>query len=65
MPIGYRFCFICSEQCININSSHKKCGLISTVLKKFFPYKTIPTFRWGNLTLHILSLAYDCLMISR
>ena len=34
MPIEYMFCCNCSEQCIKIISSHKKCGLFSSVLKK-------------------------------
>ena len=39
------FCFICSEQCIKINKSRKKCGLYSSVFKKNFPYNTAPTFQ--------------------
>ena len=42
MPIEYMFCFICSEQCIEIISSCKKCGLFSSVFKKIIP--SIPTF---------------------
>ena len=45
MPIGYMFCFICSEQCIKSISSRKKCGLFSSVFKKIIPYNTIPTFQ--------------------
>ena len=39
------FCFICSDQCIKIISSRKKCGLISSVFKKIIPNKTTPTFQ--------------------
>ena len=39
------FCFICSEQCINIISSGKKCGLFCSVLKKIITYNTTPTFQ--------------------
>ena len=45
MPIEYMFCFICSEQCINIISSRKKCGLFSSALKKIITNNTIPTFQ--------------------
>ena len=45
MPIEYIFCFICSEQCIKINLSRKKCCLFSSVFKKLFPYYTTPTFQ--------------------
>ena len=44
MPIEYMFCFICSEQCIKIISSRKKCGLFSSVFKKIIPNNTTPTF---------------------
>ena len=44
MPIKYMFCFICSEQCIKIISSRKKCGLFSSVFKKIIPNNTTPTF---------------------
>ena len=44
MPIEYMFCFICSEQCIKIISSRKKCGLFSSVFKKIVPNNTTPTF---------------------
>ena len=60
MPIGYMFCFICSEQCIKIISSRKNCCLFSSVFKKIIPNNTTPTFSrngWGNLTPHILSMA--------
>ena len=60
MPIEYMFCFICSEQCIKIISSRKKCGLLSFVFKKNIPDNTTPYFSrsgWGNLTPHILSMA--------
>ena len=59
MPIEYMFCFICSEQCIKILSSRKKCSLFSSVFKKIIPI-TLPYFSrsgWGNFTPHILSLA--------
>ena len=39
------FCFICSEQCIKIISSHKKGGLFSSVFKKIIPSNTSPTFQ--------------------
>ena len=45
MPIGYTFCFICSEQCIPIISSRKKCGLFNSVFKKNIPNNTISTFQ--------------------
>ena len=45
MPIVYVFCFICSEQCIKIISSRKKCGLCCSVFKKIIPYNTIHTFQ--------------------
>ena len=45
MPFGHMFCFICSEQCIKIISSRKKCGLFSFVFKKIIPNNTIPTFQ--------------------
>ena len=45
MPIEYMFSFICSEKCIKINSSHKKCGLFSSVFKKIVPYITTPIFQ--------------------
>ena len=44
MPTEYIFCFICSEQCIKIISSHKKCGLFSSVIKKTIPNNTTPNF---------------------
>ena len=44
MHIEYMFCFICIEQCIKIISSHKKCGLFSSVFKKIIPNNTTPTF---------------------
>ena len=40
MPIEYMFCFICSEQCIEIISSRKKSGLFSSVFKKIIPNNT-------------------------
>ena len=45
MPIEYMFCFICSEQCIKIMSSRKKCSLFSFVFKKIIPNNTTPTFQ--------------------
>ena len=45
MPIEYTFCFICSEQCIKIISSRKKCGLSGSVIKKIIPNNTTPTFQ--------------------
>ena len=45
MPIGYMFCFICSEQCIKNISSRKKCGLFSYVFKNVIPNNTTPTFQ--------------------
>ena len=44
MSIEYMFCFICSEQCIKIILSSKKCGLFSSVFKKIIPNNTTPTF---------------------
>ena len=45
MLIEYMFCFICSEQCIKIISSHKKYGLFSSVFKKCISNNTTPTFQ--------------------
>ena len=45
MPIEYMFCFICSEQCIKIISSRKKCGLFSYLFNKVIPTNTTPTFQ--------------------
>ena len=45
MPLEYILCFICSLQYINIISSHKKCGLFSSVLKKMIPNNATPTFQ--------------------
>ena len=45
MPIKYMFRFSCSEQCIEIISSRKKCGLFSSVFKKIIPNNTTPTFQ--------------------
>ena len=45
MPIEYTFCFICSEQCIKIISSRKKCSLFSYVFKKIIPNNTTPSFQ--------------------
>ena len=44
MPIEYMFCFFCSEQCIKIISSRKKCGLFGSVFKKTIPNNTTSTF---------------------
>ena len=43
MPTKYMFCFICSEQCIKIISSRKKCGLFGSVFKEIIPNNTTPT----------------------
>ena len=45
MPIEYMFCFICSDQCIHIISSRKKCGLFSSVFKEIIPNNTMSTFQ--------------------
>ena len=45
MSIEYMFCFICSEQCISIISSRKKCALFSSVFKKNIHNNTTPTFK--------------------
>ena len=45
MPIEYMCCFIGSEQCIEIISSRKKCGLFSSVFNRIVPNNTIPTFQ--------------------
>ena len=45
MPIEYMFGFICSDQCIKIISSLKKCGLLSPVFKKIIPNNTTPIFQ--------------------
>ena len=62
MHIEYKYCFICSEQCIKIISSHKKCSLFSSVFKKIIPnndtmYPYFSRSGWGNLSPHILSMA--------
>ena len=44
-PIKYMFCFICSQQCIRIILSCKKCGWTCSVFKKIIPNNTIPTFQ--------------------
>ena len=44
-PIEYLFCFICSEQCIKIISSRKKCGLFGSIFQKIIPNNTTPTFQ--------------------
>ena len=45
LPIEYMFCFICSEQCIEIISSRKKYGLFSSVFTKYIHNNTTPTFQ--------------------
>ena len=45
MPMEYMVCFLCSEHCIKIISSRKKCSLFSTVVKKIIPNNTTPTFQ--------------------
>ena len=45
MPIEYMFCFICSEQCMRIISSRKKCSLFRSVFKKNNSNNTTPTFQ--------------------
>ena len=45
MPIEYMFCFICSEQSIELISSRKKCGLLISVFKKIIPNNTTLTFQ--------------------
>ena len=45
MTIEYVVCFICSEQCIKIISSRKKCGLCCSVFKKVIPNNTTHTFQ--------------------
>ena len=51
MPIEYMFCFICSEQCIKIIASRKKCSLFSSVFKKIISNNTTPSLQEvGGLT---------------
>ena len=45
MHIENMFCFISSQQGIQIISSPKKCGLFSSVFKKIINNNTIPTFQ--------------------
>ena len=45
MPIECMICFVCSEQCIKIISSRKKCGLFCSVFKKIISNNTTPTFQ--------------------
>ena len=45
MSIDYIVCFICSEECIKIISSRKKCSLFSSVFKKTIPNNTTPSFQ--------------------
>ena len=40
MPIWYMFCFICKNHFVA-----QKCGLFSSVFKKFIPNNTTPTFQ--------------------
>ena len=44
-PIEYMFCFICTEQCIQIISSRKKSGLFRSVFKKSVLNNTTHTFQ--------------------
>ena len=44
-PIKYMFCLFCKEQCIQIVSSRKKCGLFSSVFKKIIPNNTTSAFQ--------------------
>ena len=37
------FCFICSEQCIKLISTRKKCGVFSSGIKKVIPNSITPT----------------------
>ena len=47
MPIECIFCFICSEQCMKIISSRKKCGFFSSAFKKIIPSNTTLLFmKW-------------------
>ena len=45
MPIEGMLCFICSEQCIQIISPRKKCGLFISVFKKIIANNTTHTFQ--------------------
>ena len=45
MPIEHIFCFICSEQCIRIISSLKKCSLVRSLFKKIIPNNTTLTYQ--------------------
>ena len=45
MPIGYVFCFSCSEQCIKIISMLKKCGLFCSAFNTIISNNTTPTFQ--------------------
>ena len=45
MSFEYMFFFICSEQCMKINSTRKKCDLFSSVFKKILLNNTTPTFQ--------------------
>ena len=45
IPIENIFCFICSEQSLQIISSRKICGLFSSVFKKIISNNTAPTFQ--------------------
>ena len=44
MTFEYMFCFFCSEECVKIISSRKKCGF-SSVFMKIIPNNTTPTFQ--------------------
>ena len=39
------FLLFCSDQCIKIISSRKKCGLFTSVFKKITPNNSKPTFQ--------------------
>ena len=61
MSIKYMFCFICSEQCIQIISSRKKSMACLFLYSRKLFLVTLPYFSrsgWGKLTPHILSKAY-------
>ena len=45
IPIKYMLCFIWNEQCIEIISLRKTCGLFSSVFTKIIPYNTTPTLQ--------------------
>ena len=45
MHIEYMFCFICSEQCIQNISSHKRCSFFSSAFKKFILNNISPSLQ--------------------